>query len=276
MLPYLDAVFRCRSAMVATHDTTPAASKPTFQQQIHVLSPPPSSGASFRLSAFLPCHGTEDLTSRCGLGRELAPSLLCMHVWGSVGYPFFHSVLPPIYISFISGLRLLVAIRRNPTTHMQMVRQARASVFGAASTGGCASAESPPSSTPLLPPPSLASALLAARDGCIPPLVVMTVDVLAVPCDATNRTPVTSKDDPVICIASDIRLYGTKLDLPRPSSADAGRQLARLGEDGGSEVEACGRRAPALPHRVVFLLTGMRPVAGSMSNLSERYLLYFR
>ncbi len=54
-----------------------------------------------------------------------------------------------------------------------------------------------------------AQAVLAARDGCVAPLTVVTVDVMAVTHDGANRTPLTAKDDPVICVACDVRQYAT-------------------------------------------------------------------
>lgn len=74
-----------------------------------------------------------------------------------------------------------------------------------------------------------ANAVLAARDGCVAPLTVVTVDVMAVTHDGANRTPLTAKDDPVICVACDVRQYAT-----------------------GAAAGAARGRGP----RVVFLVTG--------------------
>ncbi|PNH03972.1 hypothetical protein TSOC_009917 [Tetrabaena socialis] len=108
------------------------------------------------------------------------------------------------------------------------------------SSGGAVEASGPGSASASGPgqgkgpdplPPSVAEAVLAARHGAIVPLTVMTVDVLAMTNDHTNRTPVTSKDDPVVCIGCDVRTYGTTCD-------------------------GASRRSPAAGGKVVFMVAG--------------------
>ncbi|GFR40574.1 hypothetical protein Agub_g1153, partial [Astrephomene gubernaculifera] len=126
----------------------------------------------------------------------------------------------------------------------EVVRQAaadsdcsQAAAAGDAGNGDPMSAEE--GSRPRLTP-RLAAAVLAARDGRIAPLTVVTVDVLAAPCDMTNRTPVAAKDDPVICIGCDVRTYGT----PATAAAAAAADVTPHGRTGGQ------------PTRVVFMVTG--------------------
>ncbi|KXZ53489.1 hypothetical protein GPECTOR_7g939 [Gonium pectorale] len=96
-------------------------------------------------------------------------------------------------------------------------------------------------------PPALAAAVLAARHGAIAPLTIMTVDVLAVPYDGANRTPVTSKDDPVVCIACDVRKYGTGVAAAAVTGAP-GTVAGGSDGNGGSGGER------AAPSRVVFMV----------------------
>ncbi|GIL43512.1 hypothetical protein Vafri_1225, partial [Volvox africanus] len=98
-----------------------------------------------------------------------------------------------------------------------------------------------------LAPPLAAAVLAAAHDGRITAMTIMTIDVLAVPYDTTNRVPVTAKDDPVICIGCDVRMYGTAV----------GQQAAAARADGDGARDAVG------PCRVVFLLAGTNLTHGS-------------
>lgn len=104
----------------------------------------------------------------------------------------------------------------------------------------------------------LVAALAAAKEGCILPLQVATIDVLAAPRDGTRRTPCVSADDPIIAIVSELHGH-LRLD-----TAVAAANAATTAGTAAPPTAAAAAGAPQAPGQHASMMPDASGTAADM------------